>query len=234
METGKYEEAIEEFQQLNGYKDSANKISECYLLGGMKVANVGDNVFFGTYEQDHNISNGKENVEWIVLEKNDDRVLLISKNALDCKKYNTSNTDVTWENCTLRKWLNTDFIDETFSVEEKSKIYTVTVSVDKNPEYSTNPGKATQDQVFLLSIDEVNRYFISDSARQCKPTDDLVRRGAVVNIDNGNCWWWLRSPGSNQNLVAGVKSDGTIDGFGASVNSSSATIRPAMWIDINA
>lgn len=141
------------------------------------------------------------------------KALVISKYALDCKPYNTSDTDVTWETCTLRKWLNNDFINAAFSADERTMIPTVTVSADKNPDYSTNPGNATQDQVFLLSITEVNKYFSSDSARLCKPTDYAVANGVGEN-DSGNCWWWLRSPGVYQGSAAYVHRDGDVGEIG--------------------
>lgn len=74
---------------------------------------------FGKYEQDNNTSNGKEKIEWLVLEVKDGKALVISKYALDCKPYNTSSTNVTWETCSLRNWLNNDFINSAFSATEK-------------------------------------------------------------------------------------------------------------------
>ena len=188
---------------------------------------------FGAYEQDNNTSNGKEDVEWLVLEVKDGKALVISKYALDCQQYNTSFTDVTWETCTLREWLNNNFINSAFTAEEKAKISTVTVYADKNPDYSTNPGNATQDQVFLLSITEVNKYFSSNSARQCEPTDYAVANGAYVNSSNGNCRWWLRSPGYNRNTAAFDYIDGVVYEGGDYVSSDRTAVRPALWIDLN-
>ena len=213
------------------YKDSAEKLQSIKPLLLAK-ANPGDTVFFGAYEQDNNTSNGKEDVEWLVLEVKDGKALVVSKYALDCKQYNTSNTDVTWETCTLRKWLNNDFINAAFSSYEKAMIPTVTVSADKN---STNPGNATQDQVFLLSITEANKYFGSDSARQCKPTDYAFANGAYVNSVNGNCGWWLRSPGVTQysaHSAAYVHNSGGVYESGCDVNIGTSAVRPAMWISI--
>ena len=162
----------------------------------------------------------------------DGKALVISKYALDCKQYNTNYTDVTWETCTLRKWLNNDFLGAAFSAEEKAMIPTVTVSADKNPEYITNPGNATQDQVFLLSVKEANKYFSSDSARQCEPTDYAVANG-VWKSGSGSCWWWLRSPGGNQCTAAIVNYDGDVGEDGLSVVDDSDAVRPALWIDLN-
>lgn len=190
----------------------------------------GEYIKFGAYEQDNNTSNGKEDVEWLVLEVKDGKALVVSKYALDCKQYNTSGTNVTWETCTLRNWLNNDFINAAFSADEKSMIPTVTVSVDKNLEYSTNPGNSTQDQVFLLSITEAIKHFGSGSARKCKPTDYVIANGAYVN--NGNCWWWLRSPGFDQSSAAFVSNTGSVQEHGEYVNYDYGAVRPALWIDI--
>ena len=63
--------------------------------------NVGDIVILGSYEQDNNLSNGPEPIEWQVIGSRNGHTLLLSKYALDCKRYNESNVDITWENCTL-------------------------------------------------------------------------------------------------------------------------------------
>ena len=230
MDSGDYQAACALLAGLT-YKDSAEKLQSIKPLLLAK-ANPGDTVLFGEYEQDNNTSNGKEDVEWLVLEVKDGKALVVSKYALDCKQYNTSNTDVTWETCTLRKWLNNDFINAAFSSYEKAMIPTVTVSADKN---STNPGNATQDQVFLLSITEANKYFGSDSARQCKHTDYAFANGAYVNSVNGNCGWWLRSPGVTQysaHSAAYVHNSGGVYESGSDVDIGTSAVRPAMWISI--
>ncbi len=185
----------------------------------------GEYITFGAYEQDGDSSNGKEEIEWRVLEIEDDKALVISKRALDCQQYNTSNIDVTWETCTLRKWLNETFINNAFSTKEQAAIAETIVTADKNPEYDTDPGNATTDKVFLLSIDEVNKYFSSGSAAT-------------------NRYWWLRTPGDDQNEAAFVGNDGAVyyDGvvYGAcvyrleySVDYDGIAVRPAMWINLD-
>ena len=213
------------------YRDSAEKLKSA-KQALIKNANVGDIVYFGTYEQDNDTSNGKENIEWLVLAKENNRILVISDKALDCHPYNSSRTRATWETCTLRKWLNNDFINAAFSAEERAKIPTVTVSADKNPSYSTSPGNNTTDKVFLLSITEVNKYFSSDSARQCRGTAYCYAQGAY-KAGNGNCWWWLRSPGYGQVYAANVGSGGDVDEFGHRVDRGGAAVRPALWITID-
>ena len=236
MDAGKLDEAYSAFIELGDYKDASEKAGDIRLQktkDQLKNIKVGSHINFGAYEQDNNTSNGKEDVEWLVLEIKDGKALVISKYALDCKQYNTSHTDVTWETSTLRKWLNNDFLNSAFSADEKAMIPTVTVSADKNPYYSTNPGNATQDQVFLLSIKEANKYFSSDSARQCKPTVYAVANGVSVHSSNGNCSWWLRSPGEIQREAAYVHYGGDVAEFGTIIDFDIDAVRPAMWIDIN-
>ena len=109
---------------------------------------VGDIVTFGNYEQDNNTANGKEPIEWIILDKREDgSLVLMSKYALDSKQYNTQDTSVTWETCTLRKWLNEDFYNAAFSTQEQAKIVPVTIENEDNPDYGTTGGKATQDSI---------------------------------------------------------------------------------------
>lgn len=223
------------------YKDSEEKqksIKPQYYRALLTKAAVGDVVFFGSYEQDNEISNGKEDVEWLVLAKEDNRLLVISQYALDCQRYNTEYANVTWENCTLRKWLNEDFLNSAFSDGEKAMIPTLTVSADKNPDFSTEPGNATQDKVFLLSITEANRYFKTDEERMCVPTAYAKAHGAYTrsNYTKGGaatCWWWLRSPGYYQHGAAYVHRGGSVNSYGLDVDSGYGCVRPAMWIELS-
>ena len=191
---------------------------------------VGEIYTFGAYQQDNDTSNGKKPIKWLVLAKEGSKILLISEKGLDCQKYNDTCADVTWETCSLRKWLNNDFINAAFSSDEKAMISTAKVSADKNPSCNTNPGNATNDKVFLLSIKEAENYFSSDSARQCKPTKYVVAN--VVYINSSNCWWWLRSPGYPQDRAAYVYRDGSVYYGGHSVDCADGCVRPALWINL--
>ena len=198
--------------------------------------NVGDTVIIGSYEQDNNISNGKEGVEWLILAKEGNKILLSSRYALDCQRYNTSDTSETWETCSLRKWLNDTFLSTAFSEEERAMIHRIRVSADKNPRYSTNPGNNTTDQVFLLSIKEANQYFNSNEARKCAPTAYAIAQGALTSGSNTvdgmtTCGWWLRSPGLGQNYAAYVLSDGSVINYGYSVRNTLG-VRPALWVSL--
>lgn len=235
MNAGKYSEAYDAFIALNGHKDSQTKASSIYdkaMEEKRSKAKVGDYITFGTYEQDNNTQNGKEAIEWLVLARENNRLLVISRYALDYEPYNKNFTNVTWETCTLRTWLNDNFLKAAFSRAEQAMIPTVTVSADKNPDRSTNPGNATQDKVFLLSIPEVNRYFTSDGAKKCQPTA-YAKQQCFSMFDNGFCWWWLRSPGYRQDYAASVFIDGGVYESGSYVFDDDNAVRPALWINLN-
>ncbi len=238
IDSGDYKAA---YMLLDGlsYRDSAEKLKSA-KQAQIKNAKVGDIVYFGTYEQDNDTSNGKENIEWLVLAKEKNRVLVISDKALDRQPYNSSYTEeVTWENCSLRKWLNGTFLNKAFSTEEQAQIQNTTVSADNNPQYSTNPGNATTDKVFLLSINEVEKYFNSDEARKCAPTAYAKAQGASTSdtfktpSGAATCWWWLRSPGDDQSSAAYVYFGGDVFELGNYVFSGLNAVRPAMWITID-
>lgn len=230
---GKYTEAMDIFKALNGYKDSA-KIYAQYEIEKIRTADVGDIVTFGVYEQDNDKFNGKEQLEWIVLDKDDGSLFLISDKALDEQPYhNKSYTGITWDNCSLRKWLNSNFLKDAFSSEEQQYIKTTYVTADKNPNSSADPGNDTEDKIFLLSITELNKYFNGDQARKCVGTAYSEARGLLLSDDENTCFWLLRTPGSNYYQVAAVQSWGPIYYEGVSVSIKECGVRPAMWISLN-
>ena len=234
MESGNFEGAYSILKEIYDYKDSDVKSVEARWLHSkeqLKDVKIGDCIKFGVYEQDNKESNGKEEIEWIVLDIIDGRALLLSKYALDSKEYSIDAYYDNWEDSALRNWLNTEFIDCAFSNEEKTKISTVTVFPDRNPPYSTNLGNATQDRLFLLSITEVNKYLKTNDLKQCKPTAYAKENGAYTFM--GHCRWWLRSFGYSLGAVAHVYIDGNINEHGTRVNNEETAVRPALWIDLS-
>lgn len=211
-------------------------------------AEAGDTVLFGTYEQDNDQSNGAEAIEWIVLDKQDGKLLLLSKYALDCKSYNEEETEVTWETCTLREWLNGTFYDTAFSQAEQDCIATTQVKNEDNPIYKTEGGNDTEDKVFLLSIKEAIQYFNSDPgawdfARCVKVTEYAKAQGAMVYNEeefkvagnseyNGSGWWWLRSPGMNSGKAANIYLLGSVNREGLIVFDTVSVVRPAFWLSL--
>ena len=198
-----------------------------------KEIEVGSIVTLGSYEQDNNIANGTEPIEWIVLAKKGENALLISNLALDIQQYNATDSAVTWETCSLRTWLNETFYNTAFSSEEKTKIITATVTADKNPSFDTSAGNNTKDKVFILSINEANKYFASDDDRKCYPSAYAKEKIDIPEAASP-CFWWLRSPGHLPNYAANVTGTGLINDLGNFVffDASLNAVRPALWINI--
>lgn len=212
-------------------------------VDNLKNLQVGDVLSFGHYEQDNDTSNGKEPIDWIVLSREGNRALVLSVYALVNQPYNEVEEKVTWATCSLRSWLNSAFLNDAFSGTEKAYISTVKVSADRNPDYDTDPGKATKDKVFLLSVNEANRYFSSDRERVCLFTEYATHyaglRGGEAYSDD--CCWWLRTPGDRQDLAAHVwwymemigpdVPSGSLSTYGGDVEDTEF-VRPAMWIEL--
>lgn len=187
-------------------------------------------IAFGRYPQASN--NESALIEWLVLKNDGSKALLISKYALDCQRYNTSGRDVTWETCTLRRWLNGSFIDSAFSAEEQKQILHTTVTADRNPSSNTDPGNNTTDKVFLLSRAECSQYLVLCDARSCEGTAYCFAQGAAQQDVYGGCRWWLRSPADYSGCVICVNDNGTYASAGCSTFSDGITVRPALWINL--
>ncbi len=209
---------------------------------------AGDTFKFGAYEQDNNIENGKEPIEWIVLSNTNNELLVLSRHVLDLIKYNEEFSDITWADCSLRKWLNEDFFNTAFDEEEQYRIKTKELKNGDNPEYGTAGGKDTKDNVFLLSYSEaVNPSYgfntdpnASDALRRCTATVYAAERGASAvarsNPEEGelSCIWWLRTPGYDPHLAMLVLQSGGINLYGYYGSYESAVaVRPALCIDLS-
>lgn len=244
----RYDEAYAIYVTLTGYKDVDKLLAEDdNMIAAARDAKfaVGNYVSFGTYPQTK-AGNDATPIEWLVLARDGNKALLISRYGLDAQPYNKDNTSVTWETCTLRTWLNGMFYNKAFSSAEQAAILTTNVDNSKSQCYSgwnTSGGNNTQDKVFLLSYAEASKYFgvtynSSNTKSRVAPTAYAIAQGAGKNssyktadgIDAG--WWWLRSPGAYQSSAAGVRTGGSL--FFNDVNYDSGSVRPALWVNIEA
>ena len=211
---------------------------------------VGSYVTFGHYEQDADLNNGPEPIEWLVLDYDakNNRALLLSRYGLDTKPYNIGYTNITWEQCTLRRWLNNDFMNKAFSSAEQTAILTTKVNNSSRQGYSgwdAPGGDDTQDKVFLLSCAQANEYLGvtttthagNNIKSQVAPTAYAIKQGADASIGYKTAagqavgWWWLRSPGSYRTSAAYVSNGGSLgENY---VFSTSGCVRPALWVNLN-
>ncbi len=176
-------------------------------------ANVGDIVKFGRVDQDGKTADA-EAIEWQVLKKEDGKVLVMSRYALDTVAYNKDRVDVSWEVSSLRKWLE-GFYASAFDDEEKTHIL------------DTENGSAV-DKLFLLSKTEADGLFEYASWRAAIPTDTAKNNGA--RVEDNACWWWLRND-ENSDFAPYVNFDGNIVSEFA-VDYDKVAVRPVMWVSV--
>ena len=234
VEAGELVEGYTELIALDGHKDSAEQaaaIYENYKAQLLQTADIGETVLFGSYQVTARLNAEDEDLEWLVLDKKDGKILLLSVQGLHGSQFHDEEVDTTWESSWVRTWLNTEFYTEAFDTEDQAQIVTSTISADANPQYDTNQGSDTQDQVFLLSIDEVNTYFTDPAAAKCEPTTYAISTGTYINYDIGYCDWWLRTMGSDAQSVTSVNTGGIINYQGSKVDFGKFSLRPAIWVD---
>ena len=230
-----WQEAKAIYERLIGYKDVESKTTMCdkeiEAAAARDVAfQPGKIVQFGRYPQTTE-GNDDTVVEWQVLDRDRRNALLISRYGLDVQPYTWPSAQITWEQCTLRIWLNDTFANRAFSQEEQQAILMTTVVNGSDEGYwKTDGGNDTQDKIFLLSYRQAEQYFdvtINNDENiksRMQPTDYALAHGA------GKLGWWLRSQGPEQDTAARVYSVGALDydftGF-------EECVRPALWVNID-
>jgi hypothetical protein len=180
--------------------------NECYKPIKPIPVPPGGKIRFGKYD-------------WYVLDKQDGKILILTEKVIERRAYHNQKCEITWETCDMRKYLNGEFYNS-FSESERERIIEVMNENNDNPWYGTSGGNPTADKVFLLSIDEVVKYFGDSGQREkrIKSTDfswcndeywpwlndqyDLSRR--AVDGSGMVAFWRLRSPGANGHLAAMV------------------------------
>ena len=178
-------------------------------------------------------------LSWMVLEVKNGQALLLCEKLVDFRPYRYSDEPPdTWAESGVREWLNGAFYNGTFTDEEMAQIVETNLVNDDNQWFDTDGGADTADSVFLLSIEEVVRYF-GDSGKLGNHTDrdvwiiyDDYNAGRVAQYIDAEVfiWWWLRSPGMNYTYAATVSIDGSINMSGDYVVSGGGGVRPAIWI----
>lgn len=198
---------IDEKQGIKEENEEKERIEEEKLKDKLKALKIGDTFSFGTFNEIP--------MEWIVLKIQGQMAFIIKTNVLEefYKRYHIPGSDITWRGCTLRTWLNNEFLNTSFTTAEKTRIIPYQINNANNPQYKIWGGVPTIDKIFLLSIQEAETLFNNDQAR------------AVNEI------WWLRSPGAYQKYAAIVNQCGIINKEGVHVNEY-GFVRPAMWINL--
>jgi hypothetical protein len=198
-------------------------------IGNVKV---GQTVTLGSFPQSDANGAKKEPIAWTVLAVENGKALLISEKGLDCRMYHGDNTTMTWENCDLRKWLNGEFLENTFTAQEQGDIQLTPTPNPGSTVHGAAGGNDTQDKVFLLNVDEADKYFPDDQSRMAEATPYAAAKGVFINERTGKVWWWLRSPGYYVSDAAGVNYLGQLHKSGDNVSTTNNAVRPALWVKL--
>ena len=204
-----------------------------------------------------------EPIKWRVLQVDGKDAFLMADKALDDQMYNIEDSTITWEESTVRSWLNGydkssnsygrdytrfNFINSAFTSSERGAIKTTDVVNDNNVTFGTTGGNNTSDKVFFLSENEVYHSNIVpkygftknrdtyDEGRRCKSSTFAKAMGAYSETSSsyeGNCYWWLRSPGWATEMAAYVPYNGNVEYDGGSVDNNVRAVRPALHLDLS-
>lgn len=200
--------------------------SECSKeLDSIRHADIGDTVTFGKYDTDY-AKYGKERLSWIVLDKNDNKVMLVTEMGITGSVYNNTHNSVSWNSSDLHNLLNNNIYNSMFSNNEMAVII---------------PNPDTGDYLSLLSVSEAANLFSDDKNRQIDITEVALKNGTNLNVKSKvhswdvkgyrSSWWWLRGDGTDITAPI-VTVDGEIMTDKKYVNKPNGAVRPVIWIDL--
>ena len=176
--------------------ETDNAAEEVFSLS----VSVGETVIFGSYEQDNDLSNGPEDIEWYVAAKEDGKALLVSTYCLDVVSFGEETG--AWEDSELNTWLNETFAETAFTDEEFEAV----------------------SEVLILSSDEVREYFAGEAVYA---TAYAKANGAAVYAD-GTSLYWTSDPASIfrcAEVIRLVSGSSCADDF-----LSGIAVRAALWV----
>lgn len=247
---GKSEETVSNNDNNQSPEDSISGLKNQYKIG--------DIVTLGEYEQDGEDSNGKEAVEWIVIGEDGSRALLLSKYVLFSEQYNNQGGKSSWETCSLNKFLNSEFIDEAFSEDEKKHIADVAgvgkvfcLSYEEAITYfemssfvdeDFASGKEYERYFAQLALGEptevISKKFTNDKPMTQEKLDDLKEDGIDYDtnvIGKKYVDYWLRTiAGGIEDCAHIIEDDGTLAdraGTNNMVDKRQVGVRPAIWVE---
>lgn len=221
------EEAGKWLFPIREYKDVDKLIRGNPKLHHIYMHTVGSIIQFGKYCQGENDS-VKDPIDWIVIDSNRDLIKLISKNVLASKPYHRKYMENSWATCSLRTWLNEEFLAEAFSPHEKNMLQPIGLMVNETG--ASRFEVYSKDRISLLGKEEAKACFQNDESRIAFPTVAAQREGVVPSKKTGACWWWLHSSGVVLYKAAVVDENGIIDDVGIDANTKKGGVRPVIVI----
>ena len=191
---------------------------------------TGMHVLFGAYEQDGNADNGKEDIEWIILDIVGDKALLLSDKVLDAYDFPKNAPNVEWKDSGLNQWLRGEFYNEAFRSYEKLRVTMMpdqAITFDENDEGIND---YTDSPVSLLSSAQLNRYFPEAGDRLSYTTAYARSKGVNSSIPGAGIWY-VREPGTKSAMGFYVRSNGLVNM--ASGSEGHIGVRPCVWVKLD-
>ena len=184
---------------------------------------IGDIVSFSSIEE--------KEIEWKILTIDGEGALITSCYGVSLHAFNNNPSPSTWRTCSLRTWLNHDFLCSSFSDKEQEKIHSIVLAEEKS-EISFSDDQET-DKVFILSEEEAERYFSKQADRVLLYNDSLSGTWSFSNGLMTTCRWWMRGKTHDidgRHCAPICDHDGSFGGY-QTANSQRMAVRPAMWVD---
>ena len=196
-------------------------VGDTIILGGRDVATA-----FGTL-------NRLSALSWVVADVVDNRALLVMDGAFPFDQirqpwqdeivavprgFHNAHGSVTWETSDMRAFLNGAFYESVFREEEREWIIETEIITNDNPTHGT-PGATTRDRIFLLSVEEFNRF----EALLASGSDEYTQPEG---------WLWLRSPGNHANFVATVRDGNIVYTMANTGFTGGGRVLPAVWVEM--
>lgn len=195
-----------------------------------------DNVYYFKYEP----------IKWKILDPNTG--LVVSDIILDSQAYNNEQyysgsyyRDETrsafannYELSSIRQWLNDDFYNTSFSVQQKSNIAVSTLNNEALYESYASAAE-TNDNIFLLSVKEFNKYLddlIFDDNYTLTATDYARCQGLTIRSTITNTYWLSRSASTGSEYICVFAPDGELKSMGEFSYETGHGIRPACRLSV--
>lgn len=140
-------------------------------------------VKFGKYDESIGTN---QDIEWLMLDKNDTSYLLLSRYVLDCKNYNDTDESVNFRNSTLNEWLNTYFLDRAFTEDEKEYLNKVSTFALAGGNVVSIPDIALCKNYFGEPESDLTNYRLSSKATNYAKSNHVEYVDAL-NTDFADC-----------------------------------------------
>lgn len=193
--------ARDTFLALGDYRDSRAHAEKCAAFLAWET---GSEVAYGHLDG--------APILWRVLEEDGRNRLIMAEKPVAYLPYNRERDHANWSECSLRRWLNKEFMEQCFTLPERMDILLTPVRNDTEERWKVENGPNTRDKAFVFNWQELEHYFPTQEARACGQ------------------WYWLRGHGWSMLSPMAIYTDGTLYEYGVNKNSEEIGVRPAMWV----